>query len=240
MIQILCRVKSLIIFDFPLQTEYISEQFAHTHQRLQIEQPGWSTLATRQKLIAQYWFSYVIQHFSILIGFSLLLVFLFNGIVQSQFYILSLLIAALLSYPIMYIFHYRKNFCYEFLPRLETVKETYECRQIEKIEKCRQAQLSNFSLTLIFYVIASLNHMESLKCDDCSANLLMRLYGVDQGSLKKNLELIMANSKRKSITSRKSTELKNRFNETYEFLEELQFPAAVQKLREIESKFFNN
>lgn len=236
----MCSVKSLIIFDFPLQAEYISEQFANTHQRLQTEQPGWSTLATRQKLIAQYWFSYVLQHFSILIGIPLLLVFLFNSIVHSEFYILSLLIAGFLSYPIMYIFHYRKNFSSLFLPRLETVKEAYERRQIQNLEKCRQAQLSNFSLTLFFYVLALMNRMESLKCDDYSANLLMRLYGVDQGSMKKNLELIMATSKRKNLSSRKITEIKNRFNETYEFLEELQFPAAIQKLREIESKFFNN
>jgi hypothetical protein len=40
----------------------------------------------------------------------------------------------------------------EFLPGLETVKESYERKQIEHPEKCRQAQLSNLALLLVFYV----------------------------------------------------------------------------------------
>lgn len=34
------RAKSFITFDFPLQTAYISTQFANTHKKLQTEIPG--------------------------------------------------------------------------------------------------------------------------------------------------------------------------------------------------------
>lgn len=235
----MCRMKSLLIFDFPIQTGSISMQFARIHQKLQAETPEWSIEATRQKLISNYWFSYVPTHFSLLIGLPSVMVLVGQALLQVDFYVLSVFIAALFSYPILYIFHYSPGFSAIFLPRLQTVKEAYERKQIENLDKCRQAQLSNFSLALFFYVISSVNKMDSLKCDDHSANLLMKLYGVDPGSMKKNLELIMGTAKRKNMSERKVTEVRNRFNETYQFLEELQFQTGIQKLKELESKFFN-
>ena len=201
--------------------------------------PEWSTEATRQKLISQYWFSYVTLHFAVMIGLPILVVSLLYVFVQSEFYVSSVFVAGLLSFPVLYIFQYKPNFSSIFLPRLQTIKEAYERKEAEKLEKCRQAQLSNFSLALFFYVLTSVNKMDSLKCDDHSANLLMKLYGVDPGSMKKNLELIMGTAKKKSMSDRKVTEVRNRFNETYGFLEELQFQAGIQKLKELESKFFN-
>lgn len=236
--KILCSVKSLLIYDFPVQTEYISSQFAKTHQKHQAEMPEWSTEATRQKLISQYWFTHVVSHFAVMIGLSVCVGFVAHTIVQSDFYILSVIIAASLSFPILYIFHYRPNFSSLLLPRLQTVKESYERKETEKLEKCRQAQLSNFSLTLFFYVLTELNSINSLKCDDNSANLLMKLYGVDPGSLKKNLELILGTSKRKNLSERRHTEIRNRFNETFSFLDELGYVNGIEKLKELEIKFF--
>jgi hypothetical protein len=60
------RAKSFMTFDFPLQTGYISTQFANTHKKLQTENPGWSTMATRQILISNYWFTYVAGHFAVM------------------------------------------------------------------------------------------------------------------------------------------------------------------------------
>lgn len=124
------------------------------------------------------------------------------------------------------------------MPRLETVKEAYEHKQTEQLEKCRQAQLSNFSLALFFYVLADINGLNPLACDDHSANLLMKLYGVDPGSMKKNLELILGTGKRNNMTDRKMTEIQNRFNETYDFMEALQFSVGIKKLKELEANFF--
>jgi len=64
------------------------------------------------------------------------------------------------------------------------------------------------------------------------------LYGVDPGSMKKNLEIILGTVKRKNLTERKITELKNRFSETYDFLESIHFSTGIEKLKELESKFF--
>lgn len=236
----MCRLKSLLIYDLPIQTEYITTQFSETHKKHQAEMPEWSTEATRQKLISQYWFSYVSMHFAVMIGLPLSVVSLVYFFVQSEFYVLSVFVAALLSFPVLYIFQYQPNFSSLFLPRLQTIKEAYERTETAKLEKCRQAQLSNFSLALFFYVLTSVNQINSIKCDDFSANLLMKLYGVDPGSMKRNLELIMGTAKRRNMSERKVTEVRNRFNETYEFLEELQFYAGIQKLKELESTFFNN
>ena len=48
------KMKSFITFDFPLQPAYISAQFVEEHRKIQVASPGWSTTATRQKLIAKY------------------------------------------------------------------------------------------------------------------------------------------------------------------------------------------
>jgi hypothetical protein len=229
------RAKSFITFDFPLQTAYISTRFANTHKKLEAETPGWSTVATRQKLISDYWFTYVAGHFAVMLGLPMLVIFLWQDFGESSFYMLSVLIAGVLSYPILHLFHYQPYFSSIFLPRLETVKEAYERKQAEQLEKCRQAQLSNLSLTLVFYVFDKISGMNTLQCNDQFTGLLMKLYGVDKGSLKKNLELIL--SKRKSLTTRKLTEIQNRFTEAYKFFEELKFSKGIHILKDLEMKF---
>ena len=66
----------------------------------------------------------------------------------------------------------------------------------------------------------------------------MKLYGVDPGSMKKNMELILVTSKRKNMEDRQKTELRNRFAETYDYLEALEFKAGIVRLKELEAKFF--
>jgi hypothetical protein len=229
------RVNSFITFDFPLQSAYITTQFANTHRKLQTEIPEWSTTATRQKLISHYWFSYVAGHFSIMLGLPALIISPIQRFEHSTFYLFSILIAGLLSYPILYLFHYRPYFSSIFLPRLETIKETYERKQIEQLEKCRQSQLSNFALALVFYVFDKCAGINNLQCNDRSAELLTKLYGVDPGSLKKNLAIIYG--KKDKLTDRRLTEIKNRFEEAITFFEEIQFPNGIQRLIELEQKF---
>jgi hypothetical protein len=226
--------KSFITFDFPLQTAHISTQFAKTHKELQTEIPGWSTVATRQKLISNYWFTYVAGHFSIIFGFPVLLTFLIRDFQPLGFYLFIVLIAGLLSYLVLYLFHYRPCFSSTFLPRLETIKEAYERKQIMQLKKCRQAQLSNFALALVFYVFDKTTGMNWLQCNDQSAELLTRLYGVDKGSIKKNLQLIIG--KQRSLSARKITEIQNRFTEAYQFFDELKFPKGAQILKDLEMK----
>lgn len=137
---------------------------------------------------------------------------LFNSGLELTF-LSVVFVVGLICFPVLLLFTYLPTFYYQFLPHLETIKENFERKQFEQVEKCRQAQLSNFSLSLFYYALAKTNNLGAMQADDKTANLLMRLYGVDAGSLKKNMELILMPIKRKNITERKITELKNRFRE---------------------------
>lgn len=229
------KMKSFLVFDFPLQVEYIKSDFAAIHNKSLKELPEWSTTATRQRLISKYWFTYVAGHFAVMFGIPVCMIYLAKGFEQLDLFLLSVLIAGLLSYPVLYLFHYRPYFSSLFLPRLEMVKEAFECKQKEQLEKCRQAQLSNFALSLVFYVFDKTSKLNSLQCNDQTAGLLMKLYGVDKGSIKKNLELILG--KKRGIHLRKSTEIRKRFEEAYTFFEELHFEEGIRLLKELEMKF---
>ncbi|TAJ67282.1 MAG: hypothetical protein EPO58_01455 [Chitinophagaceae bacterium] len=238
--ELMNRAIDFLTFDAHLPSQQISLQFSETHHKRQAEIDEWSTVATRQQLISSYWSSLVTCHFAVFFGGSAGISFLIlGGFYQPDLFLATMFIVCPIVYLGFYIFQYRPKFNSIYLPRLETAKEAYEKKQIEQIEKCRQAQLSNFSLALFFYVLYKTNNLKAISCDDHSANLLKKLYGVDSGSMKKNLELILGTAKRKNISDRKITELRNRFTETYEYLEALGFSAGIEKLKELEASFFN-
>lgn len=232
------RAITFLTFDTHLQAQQISLQFSQTHHKRLSEIDNWSTNATRQQLISNYWYTYVLGHFTILFSLSVGIILILGENKQHDVFIASLFFACPLAYLVLYLFQYRPKFNSTYLPLLETVKEAYEKKQLEQVEKCRQTQLSNFSLALFFYVLTKTNNLNQISCDDHSANLLTTLYGVDSGSMKKNLELILGTSKKKTLTDRKITELKNRFNETYDFMETLHFRIGIIKLKEFEARFF--
>ncbi len=233
------RAIAFLTFDTHLQAQQISLQFSQIHHKRLAEIDNWSTNATRQQLISHYWYTYVLEHFAILFGLSIGINLILRENKQSDVLIASLFFVGPITYLGLYLFQYRPKFNSTYLPLLETVKEAYEKKQLEQIEKCRHVQLSNFSLALFFYVLTKTNNLNQISCDDYSANLLRKLYGVDSGSLKKNLELILGTAKRKNMSERKITEIRNRFAETYEYLEALEFNAGIEKLKELEASFFN-
>ena len=228
--------RSFMTFDLPLETSHITEVFAATHAQHQIEIPQWSTNATRQKMIARYWFNYVLRHFL----WMLILPILLTSLLYRDFspgYLVVILLAGIFSFLVLLLFNYWPGFSSHFLPKLETAKESYERKQLKHLEKCRQLQLSNLALALVFYVFDKTSSINALQPSDQYAGLLVKLYGVDRGSLKGNLELITGHSsQRKNWTDRKWTEIENRFGEAYEFFEELKFPAGVQLLKDLETK----
>lgn len=232
------RAIAFLTFDTHLQAQQISLQFSQTHHKRLAEIENWSTNSTRQQLISHYWYTYVLGHFTILFILSVGINLILRENKQHDVFIASLFFFCPLAYLGLYLFQYRPKFNSTYLPLLETVKEEYEKKQLEQVEKCRLAQLSNFSLALFFYVLTKTNNLNQISCDDHSANLLTKLYGVDSGSMKKNLELILGTNKKNNLTERKITELKNRFNETYAFMEEIQFRLGVLKLKELETNFF--
>lgn len=167
-------------------------------------------------------------------GFPVLLVLLTSSHFE-PFYFPVLFVVGIFSFAVLLLFHYWPNFYGNFLPRLETIKESYERKQLEQLEKCKRSRLSNPALVLIYYVFDKVSGMNSLQCNDQYAALLRKLFGVDQGSLKKNLELIYG--KKKNFPPRKYTEIRNRFQEAYNFFEEIQFTEGLRILNQLEQKF---
>lgn len=233
------RVIPFITFDFPLQAEYIKAQFAITHSKHQVDMPEWSTTATRQKMISRYWYVHVLIHFTVIFGLALIGCLFYNCLSQPKFYLLGLFISIMVGYPILYLFHYRPHFNSTFLPRLETVKEIYEFKQKEHFEKCRKAQLRNPTLILIHYVLDKTSGMNAIEGNDKFTNLLMKLYGVDPGSLKNNINMLLGSSINKSgLKARGQTEISNRFSEARDFFHELNFLKGIEILDKLEARFF--
>jgi len=285
------RTRTFLTFDAPLEYDYIHTLFFTTHTERQQKIPTWSPTATRQKMIAEFWFSHVLVHFLAVIGLAVLLSWTMFSPFHSGYW-LTVLLVALVSFPVLLIGNYSPSFLFCFLPNLETVVNRYRNvqqqlmirrlreelksqreaaemrlaeqqvlflkqqeivqnrfqrkitlqkermeRQQEVIKKCRQAQLSNLALTLVYYVFVKAEN-GLVQSDDRTANLLLRLYGVDRGSLRANLELIAGSgSKRKNLGERKTTEIRNRFEEAREFLEEMGWsPKGASLLRDLEIK----
>jgi hypothetical protein len=377
------QVKSFIKFDFPIDKNYISTQFASTHLSMQSEFPESSTEVSRQKLISAYWFNQVAGHFAFIVGISVLLsVLLFRRLAYAQPG--PVLIAALVSFPILLLFHYWPSFSSQFLPKLEMIISGYKHEKQEKIiqqlkqelknqqekarieqeqiimqfrdqlsiqqdqaenqrqqfqiqlqekvtdqqekarieqeqiimqfsdqltiqqdqaenqrqqfqiqlqekvteqqahllkqqetiqyrfqykianqkeqidqqqdsiKKCHQAQLSNFALTAIYYAFAKAAGHTSIKCSDSTASLLLKLYGVDKGSLRSNLKLICATeNKRKNLAERKQTEsinlgerkqteLRNRFEEAVNFFNKMGFSKGATIVTDLEKEMLGS
>jgi len=230
------KVVSFITFEFASNQNCLTQQFSATQFFNQKNNPGWSTNSTRQKIIARYWYDLVLSHFIVIFGLPSLLFLLATANQQRSLSIVF--IVGLVTYPIMCLFHYRPHFYFNFLPRLETIKDIYDRKQVGQLEKCKRAQLSNPALVLIYYVFDKASGVNSLQCNDQYAATLMKLYGVDQGSLKKNLELIFG--KKKNLSERKYPEIRNRFQEAYSFFENIQFKEGRRILNELEQKFSSN
>jgi hypothetical protein len=228
------KIISLLLFDLPLQPVFISEQFNQVHTTSGDQLPGWSTNATRQQLIYRFWFNQVAGHFALLLGLSALAVLLIRGGNELYSWLIGLAFTGMVSFMVLCLFLYRPLFAALFLPRLETVKETYERKQHDHLEKCRKAQMSNFALTLVAYVLYKIADLSTLQCNDRSAGMIAKLYGVDPGSTKKNLVLILG--KRQPLIGRKATEIRNQFEEAYSFLEAIDCKEGLIHARKIEQK----
>jgi hypothetical protein len=122
-----------------------------------------------------------------------------------------------------------------------TKQKTFQDRQQEELRKSRQAQMSNLALTLVYCALAKGAGLNNAAGNDRVAQLLQKLYGVDRGSLRNNLDLIAGTgSKRKNLGERKVTEIRNRFEEAIIFLEEIEYPQGIKTLKELEIKLFRN
>lgn len=225
-----------ITFELPSDINYTREKFTTSHIKHQKNLAGWSTTSTRQKMVAAYWLDDVLKHFAIIFVVPASVAVITSSEKVVAFGVV--MVVAFITFIVLWFFHYWPVFLSIFLPNLESVKETYEQKQLEQLEKCRRVQLSNGALVLIYYVFDKVSSLNTLQCNDRFAGLLTKIYGVDSGSIKKNLELIFGN--RKTLPARKLTELQNQFQEAYDFFEEIEFPQGSKILHELEQKFKTN
>src|ERR1044071_2357774 len=173
------KMISFITFELPFDADYISKQFEDTHHFFKKEFPQWSTNATRRKVIGTYWYVHVFSHFALLVGSTSLMALPTFPYFDIDTYLVFIFIVGIIAFVPLMPFQYLSGFYNNFLPKLDTIKETFERKQLEQQEKCRQAQLSNFSLALFFYVLSRINNIGTIQCDELSANLMTKLYGVD-------------------------------------------------------------
>ena len=236
------RMHSFMTFESVLDSSVVREKFTVVHQNSTQETEGWTATATRQKLIADYWFRDVASHFAIMIGLSAILYFIISLPSFSAGSLLpGILIATIISFPVLYFFHYKPVFGTIFLPRLETIKDVFEQKELEQLGKCRKAQLPNSTLVLIHFVLDKASGMQAMQSTDQFSTSLMKLYGVDPRSLKMSMDILLGSSiKRKDLKGRGRTEIANRFSEAYEYFDELAFPRGIEILKELEMKSLNN
>ena len=231
------KLISILLFETLVTPENINVRFS-TQQKSVLAQPtGWSTAATRQRLIYQYWFTHVTEHFLLIICLPVLFTIHFTSAAALPASMFGIITAGMIIYLALYLFLYRPLFESVFLPQLENIKETWDRQLTLELEKCRKSQLSNFALTLVFYVIDKSCNLNSLQCNEESAKRIARLYGVDSGSIKKNLSLIIG--KKVPIAIRKRTEIQNQFEEAYGYLNELNFKKGIELLRQVEQRILH-
>jgi hypothetical protein len=136
--QILTRLQSFATFDLPVGNAYIQQAFVTTHENYRKDYPGWSTSATRKKVIANYWIKHVLPHFGAfyLAAVLIALPFSTNSI---QFAFPGFFLAGIISVPVLTFWLYGQFFYIDFLPKLDTIIENYEGKQLQHLKKCQQA-----------------------------------------------------------------------------------------------------
>lgn len=105
-------------------------------------------------------------------------------------HVASLALLGILTYLPLYVMVYRPTFTGEFLPKLETVIAAYEGRERAWLEKCKQDQLSNRALVLLFYVLDKTCNKSYLGPSDKYADQLHRIFGVSPKGMKNELDLV--------------------------------------------------
>ena len=143
----------------------------------------------------------------------------------------------MLAYLPLYVMIYRPIFTGEFLPKLETVIAAYEGRERAWLEKCKQDQLTNRALVLLFYVLDKTSNISYLSPSDKCADLLHRIFGVSTKGMKNELDLVYKKAKRAKLEARHQVEVAKSFEEAYAILEEMQFDEGIRRLKLLEQQF---
>ena len=233
--EMMTKVIAFLTFEQLETKNQIAVRFQQLCTTFQCESASYNLISVRRELIYEYWYNHVINHFCALFMITVGV----SGIIAGKLNFSAIVIAGLISFSGFYMFYYRFVFNHIIIPNLEILKQQFEHSNTSYPNKCKQSQLSNFTLVLIYYIqhITS-EYSKPLSSSDEYAAVLNKLYGVDTGSLKKNIDLLLLPCKRKHLTERQKTELRNRFNEAASFYEQIDYKKGLQVLKQAEMKFF--
>jgi hypothetical protein len=262
--KILKRVKDVLVFDFPVQTENVSNQFSATHVGYQRQFPTWSMEATRKIMIDRYWFRQVPLHYAAVLVISMAISAIFSkGWYPAP---VPIFFAGTAGFIVVFVFIYWRVFYTGLLTKIDNMlleQKRAEVQEIAKMHqnaqkqlhdeklqitqdrtkleelrqeliKCRKSQLSNFSLVLVIYALDRAENWNFLRCDKQSAFLLTRLFGKDPDDIQKKLAIIYG--KKQPLAGRALTELQAHFEDAYSILEQAGRNKAMQVLGTLELK----
>jgi hypothetical protein len=138
--KILKQMQSFIMFDIPVSTQHIGSLFSLTHYHHLTSISNWSFGATRKKIIAKYWFQYVLVHFCILVGSAAILSLPFINVLDKYYLPIFFLVAAI-SFLVLFAANYWPSYYSDFLPKLDSLVDEYEKRQADKLQEQRLIEL---------------------------------------------------------------------------------------------------
>ncbi|NLR58896.1 hypothetical protein HGH93_12340 [Chitinophaga polysaccharea] len=229
------QLKSFFTFDLPVNYSYIYSRFRKTHKGQRDIYASWPAEATRRQLINEYW-SNALWHYLLLFVLADVVVFFYSGQFNAM-YMLAGVTLGMVAYLPVYFLIYRPIFTGDFLPKLETVIAAYEGRERAWLEKCKQDQLTNRALVLLFYAFDKASKANYLTPSDKCADLLHKIFGSSPDGIKKALDLIFKKDKRAKLEHRHLVEVGKSFEEAYAILEAMQFDEGIQRLKQLEQQF---
>ncbi|MGN7825048.1 hypothetical protein ACTJJB_33295 [Chitinophaga sp. 22536] len=226
-------LQSFATFDLPLTNNYIEQTFVTTHNYFRKEYQGWSLNATRKKVVANYWIRHVLVHFAAL---YLVAVVSTLPVTNSftRFYIPSLFLTGMISFPILVLGLYGQLFYFDFLPKLDTIMENYEGKQLQHLKKCQQAQMSNFAAAVVYYALAKASGLQITGANRQYGERLMHLFGKDPDDMYRALKLITC--KVQTLSPHKQTEIGKSLEEAHNFFEVIEFSSGIKVVEQLDAK----
>jgi len=225
---------SLLMFDMPIQPDYIRSTFTNTHLNYQQVFLHWSPEATRKKLMAAFWYRQVLFHFIFMISLGFVLATL-AGMAPFYLLLLILLPVSIILLITFTFFLYLPFYYRDFLPTLDMVMAEKEksVHVEETLKKCKRSQHSIPSLTIIFYVFCKLSGVTVPPANDPSAIFLNGFLGVDKDKLKQNLSRLQKISR---LSPKEKAELQKGIDVARQFFATLDAAKAEAVLNQLELK----
>lgn len=249
------RAVSFIAFDRPLHAPTISEQLCNIQQAQSQVHPYWCIQASRRKLIFNYWYRQVINHFLLLYLFAVAVTWLLRGD-SSYIFAFTALVVGLVSMGVLILFNYLPSYQNQFLPALESAIEQWQrekkslvnqlqpedscenntdsVRANRAITKARKTQYSVLGLALILYTCDKAMGL-NIQCNMRHGLLLGKLTGVDGENLKKRLAMIYG--KKQEYSAKAIVETLKSFDEAESFFEELGYQQGLTILIALRGRF---